>query len=230
MTTKKLLLEIKPIPTDLLGISLKKIFRDRTNSKGLWGKLKKKIFKDEGEHCWICGKKYSVKDPLELNEFWEIRLHNTKKLGIQSLESLHHICRMCHLVVHFDIWTENPEFIQIREERMKITIDDMINHFCKINECNRSFFNRYYKKVENKISKFKKYKWKIDFGNQNIVIEFVCSFRGFPEIYNFLYEERIRDERLLKNYIHELREWYERYQKIKLQNKELLKKVKVLMK
>jgi len=129
----------------------------KSNNLQKWYEIKKQLFEQEGCKCWICGKETGK---LEAHEFWQ---YDDIK-HIQILKAIHHLCSLCHKVKHIGLWlyTEDGEKM-LRKQRL--TKQDIINHFCKVNNCSIEEFKKYVNnafKVWNSRSKFQ---WKQDFRN-----------------------------------------------------------------
>ena len=118
---KKLILKIELVPTPLHYKTLRKLI-----SQTEWRKLKEKVFEKEGRKCWICGVK-NVR--LNLHETWEY----DDKNFIQKLKEIHHLCDSCHDIKHLGFAT------QIK----KVDKELLINHFCKVNKCSKSDFEKH---------------------------------------------------------------------------------------
>jgi len=148
-------LEIELIPQGVMYSSIYQYLKKK--GKGTeWKRLKDKIFKKEGKKCWICN---HGKGNFEAHEFWEY----DEKARIQKLISIHHLCFMCHRIIHigFSCYTDKGREILGSKG---ITKDDLIRHFCRVNGCSRIDFNRH----ENEAFKLWEHRneidWKQDFG------------------------------------------------------------------
>lgn len=148
---EKFKLEIELVPSTVWFSSLYRLMpRDK------WYALKRKVYAEEGHKCYICG---STKKPFELHEFWE---YDDEK-HIQKLVGVHHLCRLCHKVKHIGFWCHTPDGnAKLKQEGL--TCEDIIKHFCKVNNCSRKDFFRHEKKAFEIWRERSKYEWKQDFG------------------------------------------------------------------
>ena len=121
-----------------------------------WYVIKKKLFKTEGEKCWICG---IINTKLEAHEFWDYDDEN----HIQKLSAIHHLGSMCHKIKHIGLWGHTTRGSNMLS-KIGLTIEDLITHFCSINKCSRQEFEahkQYAFKIYRQRSQFQ---WTQDFG------------------------------------------------------------------
>jgi hypothetical protein len=99
--------------------------------------LKGDLFKNEGKRCWICG---DENNRLEVHEFWKYNKENGEH--IQRLLGIHHLCFLCHKIKHIGFArTENGlKGLQSRG----YPFEDLIKHFCKVNNCSREDFEKHH--------------------------------------------------------------------------------------
>jgi len=152
---KEFKLTIELVPSTVWFSSLCQIYR-RENKLDKWRKIKKELFKKEGKRCWICGKEGT---PLEAHEFWQYDDIN----HVQRLAAVHHLCGMCHKIKHIGYWCYTEEGRKKLEE-LGLTGEDLINHFCKVNNCSREDFEEHEKEAFRIWRERSKYRWKQDFG------------------------------------------------------------------
>lgn len=154
-------LDIELVPRSAWNQSLYNYFK---NNKRIieWNKIKNDIFLSEGRKCWICG---AANSGLEAHEFWEYDETN----GIQKLLAIHHLCSMCHKIKHIGFWgTEDGLKIL---EKYNLSWEDIIKHFCRINECTIEDFQLHKKKAFEIWGGRNKLKWKQDFGKYQDIIK-----------------------------------------------------------
>ena len=157
MITKpnSLILTIELVPSTVWYSSIYQYYK-KTNNPQKWSEIKKELFSKEGHCCWIC-KKESVH--LEAHEFW--KYDDTRY--IQKLESIHHLCPFCHKIKHIGLWLHTEDGGRmLRKEGL--TKDDVINHFCKINNCFKEEFQKHEDEAFKIWSERSKHKWTQDFG------------------------------------------------------------------
>ena len=128
-----------------------------------WSKIKNEIFAKEGHHCWICG---AQNTRLEAHEWWEYDDVNK----IQRLKDIHHICGMCHKVKHIGLWLHTKDG-SVMLKNAGLTKQDIINHFCKVNDCSVDDFRKHESEAFKVFQERSKYEWKQDFGIFNNLIK-----------------------------------------------------------
>lgn len=114
-----------------------------------WQLLRKRVIKDAHNRCGIC----NASGDLECHETW-----NFDDIShIQKLTSLLPLCHLCHAVKHFGL-------SQLRSSRGEIDMEILIQHFIKINSCNRQVFNKHKTEAFLLFEERSKYQWRIDIG------------------------------------------------------------------
>jgi len=148
---QKFKLTIELVPATIWFSSLYRLMSEKS-----WRKLKEEVYKKEGRKCWICG---STKGPFELHEFWE---YDDKK-HVQKLIGIHHLCRLCHMIKHFGLW-EHTSKGKEKLRKMGLSREDLVRHFCKVNDCSKEDFLRHEKEAFELWRKRSLFDWKQDFG------------------------------------------------------------------
>lgn len=156
---KKFKLKIELVPSTVWFSSIFQIYKKKGQLKE-WKKIKRKIFEKEGKHCWICRAK---NHRLDAHEFWKYDDRN----HIQKLIAIHHLCFLCHQIKHIGFWCYTSEGIKILE-KSGLSRKDLINHFCKVNNCSKKEFKSHEQEALRIWRERSKYKWKQDFGEYNI--------------------------------------------------------------
>lgn len=154
MSWKGFKLTIELVPSTVWFSSLYQIYKKR-NQLGEWKKIKDQLFEEEGRRCWICGKG----GHLEAHEFWEY----DDESHIQRLVAVHHLCGMCHKVKHIGFWCCTPDGNKLLAES-GLTRDDLISHFCAVNNCSRRDFEKHEEEAFRIWRERSEYEWKQDFG------------------------------------------------------------------
>lgn len=151
----KLKLTIELVPSTVWYSSIYQIYR-KANCLDEWRRIKRELFEKEGQRCWICEKEGGR---LEAHEFWEYDDEN----HIQRLAAIHHLCSMCHKIKHMGFWCHSD---QGREQlaTADLTKEDLISHFCKVNECSTETFEEHEQKAFDVWEERSKHSWKQDFG------------------------------------------------------------------
>jgi len=152
---KKFKLTIELIPATAWFSSLYRIYKN-SNQLSKWRRIKKELFEREGRRCWICGRE-NVR--LEAHEFWE---YDDEK-HIMRLVAIHHLCDMCHKIKHIGFWCYTVDGRKLME-KAGLTREDLINHFCKVNNCTREEFEKHEEEAFKIWRERSKYEWKIDLG------------------------------------------------------------------
>lgn len=147
-------LTIELVPTPLWEKSLHKLL-SKTNPKA-WADIKHEIFEKEGILCYICNKKIM---PLSAHEFWTYDDVNK----VQKLDSIHHLCNLCHKVKHLGFWLKTVDGMDIMKEE-SISEDDIIDHFCKINNCSKEDYEKQKEEAFLIHKKRSLFDWKQEFG------------------------------------------------------------------
>jgi len=97
---------------------------------------------------------------MNLHEIWE---YDDKK-HIQKLEGFILLCKMCHHVKHIGL-------AGILASEGKLDYDDVVEHFCKVNNCSKGDFERHKKEAFEIWHSRSKHQWKQDFGKSKEFIK-----------------------------------------------------------
>jgi predicted RNA-binding protein with PUA-like domain len=116
----------------------------------VWEGIRNEIIRNNGRKCQVCGEK---EGKMSLHEIWE---YDDVK-HVQKLEGFILLCEMCHHVKHIGL-------AGILANEGKLDYDEVIEHFCKVNECTKSEFEKQKTKAFDVWSKRSQYEWKQDFG------------------------------------------------------------------
>ncbi len=153
-------LEIELIPAPLQYKSLNKL-----TTIPIWKSIKEDIFQKEGKKCWICNSETQL---LQAHEFWE---YDNKK-HIQKLIAIHHLCLKCHMINHILFATETKVGEKVLSDN-NLTKEDLIKHFCIVNNCSKEDYEAHYKKqVKIYIKRSNIENWKQDLGEYRKYVEF----------------------------------------------------------
>jgi len=116
----------------------------------IWNELREGFIKENGRKCQICGE---TSGKIYLHEIWN---YDDQK-HIQKLEGLILLCEMCNRIKHIG-------HTGILADEGKLDYDEVVNHFCKVNNCSKKEF---YEHVDNAFKIWEKrsqHQWKQDFG------------------------------------------------------------------
>jgi len=152
---RKFKLTIELVPATVWYSSLYHYYKDNGQLEK-WRKLKEELFRKEGRRCWICGKE-GVR--LEAHEFWEYDDIN----HVQRLVAIHHLCSLCHKIKHIGFWCYTDEG-SMQLAREGLTREDLIEHFCRVNNCTRADFEEHEREAFRIWRERSLYEWKQDFG------------------------------------------------------------------
>ncbi len=148
-------LKIELVPSTVWYASFYQFYK-KNNQLNKWRDIKNNLFEKEGHQCWICGKK-GIR--LDAHEFWEY----DDKNHIQRLVAIHHLCDLCHKIKHIGLWCHTLDG-QRQMMELGLTRNDLIKHFCKVNNCPAEEFERHEKEAFRIWEERSRHKWKQDFG------------------------------------------------------------------
>ncbi len=158
MIMKRFKLEIELVPATAWFSSLYRLMPpDR------WTALKREVYAKEGHKCYICG---TSEGPFELHEFWEY----DDERHVQKLIEVHHLCRLCHKIKHIGFWCYTEEG-RIKLEKEGLTREDLIRHFCQVNNCSYDDFLKHEEEAFDIWERRSKHEWRQDFGEYNKYIK-----------------------------------------------------------
>ncbi len=140
----KLKLEIELVPKTSWYCNLRKVL-----TREEWDKIRKKSYADAGHKCAICG----ANGRLNCHEVW---IYNDTT-RVQRLEGFTALCDLCHHVKHMG----HAGILSMRGE---LNIDIVIEHFLKVNNCERETFEIHQKVAFDKWRERSTHNWKIDLG------------------------------------------------------------------
>jgi len=115
-----------------------------------WKKLREKVYADNGYKCAICGAE-GVR--LNCHEVWEY----DDKNHIQRLRGFTALCNMCHAVKHIGM-------TGILAAQGNFDFEAVITHFCRVNQCDRSTWDKHYEESFRIWRERSKHQWKVDLG------------------------------------------------------------------
>jgi hypothetical protein len=151
MKDKNLKLKIELVPSTSWYNNLRNYM-----SKDDWDKIRKQTYAKYNYRCGICG----GKGRLNCHEVWEY----DDKNNIQKLVDFIALCDLCHHVKHIG-------FVSILARRGELDYEEVVNHFMKVNGCDRATFEKYRRKVFTKWRERSMHKWEMDLGEYENVIE-----------------------------------------------------------
>jgi hypothetical protein len=116
----------------------------------VWNSIRNEIIAKNGRKCQICGETIGT---MNLHEIWNYDDVNY----IQKLYGFILLCRMCHHVKHIGL-------AGILANEGKLDYNEVIRHFCKVNNCSEKEFNEHVKDAFRIWEKRSQHPWTQDFG------------------------------------------------------------------
>lgn len=114
-----------------------------------WNKLRRSVYAEYGQRCGICG----FEGRLECHELWEYDDQN----HIQTLRGFIALCYLCHRVKHIGL-------AGIHALEGKLNYEEVVQHFMKVNECGRDFFEQHKKQAFEQWRQRSQHQWKVELG------------------------------------------------------------------
>lgn len=145
-------LEIELVPNTVWFKSLYQLL-----PREVWNSIRAEHIRTTGAKCEICS---SLVRPLQLHEIWEYddEKHVQKLLGFQLL------CRKCHWIKHIGL-------AGIKADKDELDYDELIEHFCGVNQCSRKDFDKHKHKAFEIWRERSTHEWKQDFGEYKRYID-----------------------------------------------------------
>jgi hypothetical protein len=116
----------------------------------VWEKIRNEIIKNNGRKCQACGE---TEGKMNLHEIWE---YDDAK-HVQKLGGFILLCEMCHHVKHIGL-------AGILADEGKLDYNEVIEHFCTVNNCTEKEFEKHKTEAFDVWSKRSESEWKQDFG------------------------------------------------------------------
>ena len=152
-------LTIELVPSTAWNKSIYQMLKD---NRQVWNRIKSNIYQREGHKCFTCG---SESEKLQAHEFWEYDDEN----HIQKLIAIHHLCDYCHKIKHIGFWCYTKRGRQIFTDQ-GITRQDLINHFCNVNNCLEADFIKHEDEAFKIWSQRSRHEWTQDFGEYESIL------------------------------------------------------------
>ena len=145
MKDNTLKLTIELVPSTVWESSLYRLM-----TKEAWNSIRDGFIRENGRRCQVCGETNGI---MNLHEIWNY----DDEEHVQKLEGFILLCRMCHHVKHIGL-------AGILASEGKLNYDDVIGHFCKVNNCSKRDFEKHKKDSFEAWNKRSKHQWKQDLG------------------------------------------------------------------
>src|SRR5579885_1150328 len=115
-----------------------------------WRRIRKTVLKASFYHCQACR---APSRWLQCDEQWSWN----EETGVQTLIGLRALCRQCHLCKHIGL-------AKGLARQGKINLDDLIGHYCRVNNCDRAAFDTDDEQAALHYERRAAVKWSVDFG------------------------------------------------------------------
>ena len=125
-------------------------------SKTEWDKIRKQSYADANHKCAICG----AEGRLNCHEIWEYD-DNTYD---QSLKGFIALCNDCHMIKHIG-------FAGIQASKGLLDMDKLIEHFMKVNSCDRETFEKHKDDAFAQWRERSTHDWQVNLGSYKDVIK-----------------------------------------------------------
>jgi len=114
-----------------------------------WDKIRHRTYAEYEYRCSIC----SVASKLNCHEIWEY----DDTLHIQRLAGFVALCDWCHHVKHLG-------FAAILAARGQLDYEKLIEHFLRVNDCDRNTFEEHSKNAFEVWERRSRHEWRTDLG------------------------------------------------------------------
>lgn len=138
-------LTVELVPSTVWYKSLYKLL-----PREVWDRIRNEVIINNGRKCQVCGE---TEGTMNLHEVWEY--DDTKH--VQRLKGFILLCKMCHHVKHIGL-------AGILANQGKLDYNEVIKHFCKVNNCSEKEFEKHRTEAFEIWGKRSEHKWKQDFG------------------------------------------------------------------
>jgi hypothetical protein len=142
--TEELKLTIELVPRTSWYDNLRKVL-----PKPEWDKIRKRTYTEYGYRCGVCG----AQGRLNCHEVWHYSDHDHK----QALGGLIALCDLCHHVKHIGL-------VGILARKGQLDYEKVVEHFMKVNECERSTFEEHKKETFEQWAERSRHGWQVDLG------------------------------------------------------------------
>lgn len=149
--SKELRLKIELVPSTSWYNNLRKC-----TTKKEWDKIRKDVYADYEYKCGVC----DAEERLNCHEIWE---YNDKK-HIQKLKGFIALCDMCHHIKHMG-------FTEILASEGKLDYEKVVEHFMKVNNCNRNTFEKHREKAFEQWVERSHHGWQVNLGDYKDIVQ-----------------------------------------------------------
>ncbi|MGH2515229.1 MAG: HNH endonuclease [Ktedonobacterales bacterium] len=147
VTMPPLRLTIELVPSTCWYANLRDVL-----APAAWAALRRQVFVESGNTCAICG----ARGRLHCHEVWSYDdvAHIQKLCGFLAL------CPLCHHVKHIGL-------AGLLASRGALSYARVIEHFLRVNSCDRAAFQRHYQEAMETWRSRSRYEWITDLGPYN---------------------------------------------------------------
>lgn len=124
--------------------------------KSVWDKIRKRTYTEYGHKCGICG----AEGRLNCHEIWEYDDQN----HVQKLAGFIALCDLCHHVKHMGL-------AAILASEGKLDYERVVEHFMKVNGCDRKAFEEHRTKAFDQWRERSQYEWNVNLGEYEGLVE-----------------------------------------------------------
>lgn len=121
-----------------------------------WDILRRRVYAEYGRRCGIC----RADAQLHCHEIWEY----DESCHIQTLRGFIALCEMCHHVKHLGL-------ASILANEGKLDYQTVIDHFCRVNGCDRATFDAHKKAAFDVWRERSRHPWTVELGEWAALIE-----------------------------------------------------------
>lgn len=138
-------LEIELVPKPCWYSNMRKAMTQKQ-----WDTLRRSVYQQYNYHCAIC----NAEGEVQCHEIW----HYDDENHVQTLKGFVALCLMCHHVKHIGL-------ARTLANKGQLNIDNVIAHFCKVNECYEADFLQYETRVFAQWMARNASEWRTDLGD-----------------------------------------------------------------
>lgn len=123
--------------------------------KSAWDRIRKSVYAEYNHKCGVCG----AEGRLECHEIWEY----DDKNHLQALRGFIALCALCHRVKHIGL-------AGIHALEGKLDYEQVVEHFMRVNECNRETFEQHKKQAFEQWRLRSQYQWQVNLGDYESLV------------------------------------------------------------
>lgn len=148
---EELKLTIELVPRTSWYDNLRKVL-----PKSEWDRIRKRTYAEYDYRCGICG----AQGKLNCHEVWNYNDRDHR----QTLGGFIALCDLCHHVKHIGL-------AGILASRGQLDYEKVVEHFVKVNECERSTFEEHKKEAFEQWAERSRHEWQVELGECEPVVK-----------------------------------------------------------